>query len=528
MKVFDRNKLVFGLLLILPLWASATTRTTTGGQWTSTSTWSGGVVPASNGSDNITSSTSNLKLYVNASGLAITGATFSKASTLTLYSNTSLTINGNMSGSSDLTIVVGNGATLIINGSLTSSNGAISITVYSGGTLIITGGVTAKNNVSIIAGGDVDITGNVSSTSGNVTLNTYSTGDMYIDGSVTANNDLDITSDNTTHITGGVSGGNNTSFTVNDELIIDGVISVGNSATFTTNGSATFESGGLTANNNTNITVNGDMYIDGDVNLGQGTSLTVNGSATLTTTGDFTAGGGHTSYVVHGEMIVGGNLSLDNGHDVITGYGTVTTGGSCNYNTSSSTTITQNCDVTKEVALPVTLIDFSADLEDAVVTLSWSTASESDNDFFTILRSYDGVSYDELTTVSGQGNSKSEVSYEWIDDTYAYRQAYYQLWQTDYDGTEEFLKTVVVYPKNTGIADVKIGPNPVASGASLKILNFNVTGATYQLISLSGKVVKRNTIGSSNEISTEGIESGIYILQMDYYGAGYSGKIMIK
>jgi hypothetical protein len=46
--------------------------------------------------------------------------------------------------------------------------------------------------------------------------------------------------------------------------------------------------------------------------------------------------------------------------------------------------------------LPVELISFTAQVLNETVKLNWVTASELNNDFFTVQRSADGVEYESL------------------------------------------------------------------------------------------------------------------------------------
>src|SRR5207253_2240794 len=43
--------------------------------------------------------------------------------------------------------------------------------------------------------------------------------------------------------------------------------------------------------------------------------------------------------------------------------------------------------------LPITLISFNADEEDQNVNITWSTASEKNNEYFTVERSVDGIKF---------------------------------------------------------------------------------------------------------------------------------------
>lgn len=65
-------------------------------------------------------------------------------------------------------------------------------------------------------------------------------------------------------------------------------------------------------------------------------------------------------------------------------------------------------------------------------------------------------------------------------------------------------------------ADATVYPNPVMIGAKVNIQFAQDTEATIQIIDVSGKVVRRETVtGVNHEISTEGFGRGLYILQIE-------------
>ena len=55
--------------------------------------------------------------------------------------------------------------------------------------------------------------------------------------------------------------------------------------------------------------------------------------------------------------------------------------------------------------LPVELVDFQAETRGEEVVLTWATASEINNDYFTVERSSDGVSFEPIAEIKGAGNS---------------------------------------------------------------------------------------------------------------------------
>lgn len=84
--------------------------------------------------------------------------------------------------------------------------------------------------------------------------------------------------------------------------------------------------------------------------------------------------------------------------------------------------------------LPIEMTRFDGTCLGDRVEIAWTTATETDNDFFTIEKSLDGLVWDALGTVQGAGNSVTSIDYSFIDPTPS-TLAYYRIRQTDFDGT---------------------------------------------------------------------------------------------
>jgi hypothetical protein len=96
------------------------------------------------------------------------------------------------------------------------------------------------------------------------------------------------------------------------------------------------------------------------------------------------------------------------------------------------------------VVLPIELVSFKALAKDNVVELNWQTASEVENDFFTVERSFDGFDFRTIGIVDGAGNSSHTIDYELLDKDYGKAINYYRLKLTDFNGEETFSKIVSV------------------------------------------------------------------------------------
>ncbi|PLW92632.1 MAG: hypothetical protein C0592_09740 [Marinilabiliales bacterium] len=86
--------------------------------------------------------------------------------------------------------------------------------------------------------------------------------------------------------------------------------------------------------------------------------------------------------------------------------------------------------------LPIELAELRASCtDDQFPLIEWVTASETNNDYFTLERSTDAINWVEVTTISGAGNSTTPLYYSYTDENAPDGINYYRLIQTDFDGT---------------------------------------------------------------------------------------------
>ncbi|MFN3556064.1 MAG: hypothetical protein ACK4VN_08900 [Bacteroidales bacterium] len=94
--------------------------------------------------------------------------------------------------------------------------------------------------------------------------------------------------------------------------------------------------------------------------------------------------------------------------------------------------------------LPIDLLYFNARAERSQVALEWATATEINNDFFTIERSSDGHNWQIIGYETGAGNSSQTLRYAYTDSNPLEGIVYYRLKQTDFDGQFEYFAPVAV------------------------------------------------------------------------------------
>lgn len=174
-------------------------------------------------------------------------------------------------------------------------------------------------------------------------------------------------------------------------------------------------------------------------------------------------------------------------------------------------------------ALPITLKNFDAHLNNGKVELEWITLNETNNDYFTIERSKDGVEWEHVLQTKGAGNSKVPINYKEVDDNPIRGVSYYRLRQTDYDGHEEVFDLQVTPVRLEGELKIMVVPNPLEGesiGLQLAGLD-NVSQASITIQDVFGKVVHLSNVvasevqeGSVNVQLDQKLGSGTYVLKV--------------
>lgn len=168
--------------------------------------------------------------------------------------------------------------------------------------------------------------------------------------------------------------------------------------------------------------------------------------------------------------------------------------------------------------LPVDLLFFDAKRHNNLVKLNWGTATEINNDFFTIERSTDGVLYTIIGKVKGAGTSTSTLFYNAIDPHLYKQVVYYRLKQTDYDGQYKYSRIVAVtpsdYPIEMGITYFYL--NADKSTLEFKLENVEENFVSMQIIDMLGNLIRSERIQTNADLSIDisSLNKGVYFLKL--------------
>jgi hypothetical protein len=104
-------------------------------------------------------------------------------------------------------------------------------------------------------------------------------------------------------------------------------------------------------------------------------------------------------------------------------------------NEAASNTARTDCSI---VPLPVSLLAFDVTAQNDFNRVTWTTASERDNDFFIVQRSANGLVWETIGLVDGSGTTNEVHDYVFDDKTPLPGISYYRYKQVDFNGEFEF------------------------------------------------------------------------------------------
>jgi hypothetical protein len=161
--------------------------------------------------------------------------------------------------------------------------------------------------------------------------------------------------------------------------------------------------------------------------------------------------------------------------------------------------------------LPIGLLGFSGNCDGNTATLKWSTATEKDNDYFTIERAKDGVNYHVLDIGDGAENSVKTLNYSFIDLNPIEGISYYRLKQTDFDGKFKYSASIVVQCDNK-LLEVQVYPNPVTNELTVEMPGNNEF-VNFEIINSMGAIIYKGSFIEKTTIQTSGFAAGIYVIK---------------
>ncbi|TND09441.1 MAG: hypothetical protein FD123_1247 [Bacteroidetes bacterium] len=180
--------------------------------------------------------------------------------------------------------------------------------------------------------------------------------------------------------------------------------------------------------------------------------------------------------------------------------------------------------------LPVELLSFTAGPGTGQVDLDWVTATEVNNDFFTVERSNGMALFEAIATVDGAGNSSASIHYAIADYAPLEGDSYYRLRQTDFDGHFSYSQPVHVRFEPASATAFLLYPNPSCGPV---LLAFPGTGnswhAALHISDPAGKIIFKTPVlpPEQHDMILPALAPGIYVVTIETASSRQSQKLII-
>lgn len=264
------------------------------------------------------------------------------------------------------------------------------------------------------------------------------------------------------------------------------------------NGNLTLNCG--TTTTLTNMTINSSRIVTGASTSGEWARVVntnpVSNSGTI---------GSASTYLAFSGTISGGTV-VNNGTNVL-------------QNSSQTATCTP---------LPIELLAFTGKKTGNHVELNWTTATETNNDYFNVERSLDAIYFEKITTIKGAPNSLNKLNYSYTDSNLRNGLIYYRLKQTDFDGNFTYSKILALQTDENNFFQMSM-EQPFFNGSEIVTTIFNIKSPLLksEIIDLMGVQTFAKTINSNDGTYSLVINAGILTRGKIYFLRVYNHKEVV-
>jgi hypothetical protein len=315
----------------------------------------------------------------------------------------------------------------------------------------------------------------------------------------------------------------------------------------TRNGNLTFSGGSI-------LNVYDTLVIRGNFTISSSLGVTVHPGGVLIVLGDLTStSAGGNKLLNNGNVVVTGNFSHSGGaittnnhvysFDTTPSFGWGASADGVNYNGSNTNGMANQLKSKAALnsanpalasfvgsllgTLPIQLVSFTGTVESSHVSLTWITAKEEGFDRFEIERASEGLVFEAIAQVNGQGyTTDDEHTYSLTDVKPVAGTNYYRLKSVDLDGSYTYSPIVSVLVETS--ESIAVYPNP-SNGDFVNLLsNFELSdNAQVTIFNQEGVMLQRTQI-TEREVRIDfarHLASGVYILK--YTSTAYSQTVRL-
>ncbi len=178
------------------------------------------------------------------------------------------------------------------------------------------------------------------------------------------------------------------------------------------------------------------------------------------------------------------------------------------------------------------LLSFKGNATPQGKQIEWQTATETENAYFVLERSYDGYGFEAIQKVEGAGNSNTRLSYEYLDKTAANQMAYYRLQAIDTKGVMEVVSSVVSVERVGEGNAMSLYPNPAKDVVNVYYTSEDVQKLELKVFDITSNLVRHQTVignkGSNLlQLNVNDFPKGLYFVELSGDGEPLMKRLVI-
>ena len=163
--------------------------------------------------------------------------------------------------------------------------------------------------------------------------------------------------------------------------------------------------------------------------------------------------------------------------------------------------------------LPVTIIDFTASLQNNTIHLKWYATYETNFKEYEVERSTDGIHFLKTGTLKAGNLSNYNYVDAQLPDA---NMIFYRLKMIDIDGQYSYSKITSVR-LNNNFSNAVVFPNPVKNELKIQLKKVLRVNSTMRIIDMTGRIIKTENISSNTGYiisNVSGLSAGRYFVKI--------------
>ena len=163
---------------------------------------------------------------------------------------------------------------------------------------------------------------------------------------------------------------------------------------------------------------------------------------------------------------------------------------------------------------PVELLSFVGEVKTEGNNLKWITATEINNNYFTLQHATDGINFTNIATLNGNGNSNTAHAYQFLHKQAPSGVSYYRLMQTDFDGTTQQAGLVTLVRGEIAFGITQTYPVPAKDVVNVQFNSNQNNTVHVNVYDVAGKLMATQSTTATKGANTLQIDVANYAAGM--------------